>query len=553
MSVVCTLIYTFNTIKNKKGLLLNISTMHLFSFFLRRIFFFSLLFFVFCFLEVANANAQYNVGYRSISIWNPKENIRLDISIWYPTLRAPSEFSLDNFIIFGAKNAPILQKINEELAAPVRIIREGISKKADKDGLTAWERLQELKKAPLPFHPLPLILLSHDTGATRFSNHTIAQALASRGYIVAIPMHEGDNAWQMQLANSARALTKRARQISASLDLLLTHESLTSYIDKNNITYLGFGSAGTAGLLLTKASPTAHIWQNYCAENSFLETDSMYSLSPIENLLESQVQDSFHSDKRINPYCLSPLKQIMDELVMDFEIFSEYELMTNTYYDNISTAKKNIAVENSIHLIEYTKLLKRQNPSFKDFIDTPPFIQPYFPLFEKTVSLQDGRFTRMIFVSAGYSMLFEKESLSEIEIPLLFIGLHDDKINLPEYQSEVFVKAINTFSNGNLKMIQVENSTQQDPIILTNLHEEIDLATEALMQSQATHIPEKRKVKTNAQHSIIYHTDIWGLQAPCAKENTLVEICNTVSDATRADVTSQLCDMIMDFIPSVEE
>jgi len=471
----------------------------------RNVFVFILSFFLVVVLLYADeAKAQYRVGYRSVATWKQKENIRLDISVWYPTRRAVSEFRLGEFIVAAAKNAPILKIIDEELAAPFRIERELIRDKAEKAGKSKREINQELSKIELPFRKLPLIVLSHDSGGTRYSNYTVALELASQGFIVAIPMHIGDNAFKMPLLGSGLALTERARQISASLDLLLSHTPVSNYIDESNMTFLGFGSGGTAGLLLTGIDLTVNLWGDYCKEfDSISQIFPHATLSPLGQLSGNfDAQIAFDSNADFNPYCMEPFRTRMNDLVVGLQQYFEYNYMVSLFYENITMARKKVAKKSASLIDKQIKLAKRRNTVLSSHLSSPPFIQPYFPLVKVEQPLRDERFARMIFVSPGYSFLFDREGLLRVDKPILFIGLDKDKVNVPKYQSEVLYEAVG--------------------------------------EKQAT-------------HEMITGTDIWGLQAPCSETDMLVEICKSVTDEERSDLVNELAEIVLDFVPNFEE
>ena len=467
----------------------------------RNLFAFSLsLIFASVLLLADTAKAQYRIGYKSVSTWQQKENMRIDVSIWYPTRREPSEFRLDEYIVLAARNGPVLRVVDEKLAPPFRKERELIREKAENEGKTKWEINQELNKVPLPHKKLPLIMLSHDFGATRYSNHTLALELASQGFIVAMPMHVGDNALKMPLLNSSRALIERSRQASGTLDLLLSHKVFSHYIDDSNITFIGFGSGGTAGLLLTGTALTTSLWQRYCAE---FESDiSGEILSPFDlsdDHFSKNVLDN--SGAGVDPYCREPLKARLDNLVSSLQDYFVYTARTELFYEHVTVERKKIAAETSELIDKQIVRAKAQSRLLAPHIESPPFIQPYFPPLTARQSLRDARFKRMVLVSPGYSILFDREGLSRINKPILFIGLDQDKINIPQYQSKVL----------------------------------FELVTQGY-----------------ANHEILEGTDIWGLQAPCAEPNMLVEICKSVTDEERSDITSELAEIILDFVPNFE-
>ena len=98
----------------------------------------------------ALADNGYNPGFRTLGFWQQESGIRVDVNVWYPSVRAPRSLSYAPWTIRGARNG---------------------------------------KPVPGRF---PLILLSHPSSGTRFSFHDTAAALAARGFVVAAPTHPRD-------------------------------------------------------------------------------------------------------------------------------------------------------------------------------------------------------------------------------------------------------------------------------------------------------------------------------------------------------------------------
>ncbi|MBR4742302.1 MAG: hypothetical protein IK079_05335, partial [Desulfovibrio sp.] len=59
-------------------------------------------------------------------------------------------------------------------------------------------------------------------------------------------------------------LAIRAQELSATIDLLLQHETFKASIDAQQIGLLGFGTGGSAALLLAGAAPDCISWPDYC-------------------------------------------------------------------------------------------------------------------------------------------------------------------------------------------------------------------------------------------------------------------------------------------------
>ncbi|MDD6088260.1 MAG: dienelactone hydrolase family protein [Desulfovibrionaceae bacterium] len=181
---------------------------------------------VFCLsLPVAVSGAVYP-GFKSLGIWNAEKNLRLDLAVWYPSGRKP--FSV---------------KYND------------------------WEFRAARGAVPSPGKH-PAIVLSHDSGGSRFSHHVLASQLASRGFVVIAPTHYGDNEYQMDFLFSTRHMQSRIWEIHNILDLMETHDDLAGMIRSDRIFFVGIGAGGTAAFLAAGAFLDAAGWKNACASES---------------------------------------------------------------------------------------------------------------------------------------------------------------------------------------------------------------------------------------------------------------------------------------------
>lgn len=183
-----------------------------------------LLFQVFVPARAAVAADSYQVGFRTLGQWSADTNLRLDVNIWYPSVRPSRELNYAPWTITAARNGKAV---------------EG---------------------------RFPLLLLSHASPGTRFSYHDTATKLASYGFVMAAPTHAQDCMDDMGLLFTWRQLESRTKELSGTIDLLLKDPELVASIDKNRIGLVGFGAGGTAALLLGGALPDCISWPVYCAK-----------------------------------------------------------------------------------------------------------------------------------------------------------------------------------------------------------------------------------------------------------------------------------------------
>lgn len=163
-------------------------------------------------------------GIKTIGIWLPDANVRLNVNVWYPSVRKATLVNYNPWKIIAARNG-----------------KEAVGR-------------------------FPLLLLSHDSSGERFSHHSLAALLARSGFVVVAPTHHGDNTNNMQNLFSLQQLTQRVAQLKTTLDTVLQHPETMHSIDPDRIGILGFGTGGTAALLMGGALLSKDGWADYCAK-----------------------------------------------------------------------------------------------------------------------------------------------------------------------------------------------------------------------------------------------------------------------------------------------
>ncbi len=168
------------------------------------------------------AATSFEPAFKTLGIFD--DAVRIDVNIWYPTYSRPSPSNYAPWTL--------------------RVVRYGRSAEGR----------------------FPLLLLSHDTGATRFSYHETAAQLARSGFVVIAPDHKNDNLTHITHPFTLKQLTERVQELQAALDIALNHEAIKNSVDPERIGIIGFGMGASAALLLGNAKPTGTGWANYCAE-----------------------------------------------------------------------------------------------------------------------------------------------------------------------------------------------------------------------------------------------------------------------------------------------
>jgi predicted dienelactone hydrolase len=104
--------------------------------------------------------------------------------------------------------------------------------------------------APATGNGLGLIVISHGTGAGPTAHIDTAQALANAGFVVAAPMHTGDNFQDDASVGKPQWFVDRSRHVSKVVDYMLGQWGGRSRIDPNRIGMFGMSAGATTALIV---------------------------------------------------------------------------------------------------------------------------------------------------------------------------------------------------------------------------------------------------------------------------------------------------------------
>ena len=172
---------------------------------------------------------QYYPGLRTLGIWDAALNMRLDVAVWYPSLRPPREFRLDGWTLTASRNG---------------------------------------REVPGRY---PLVLVSHDAAANRLSLHDMASALARKGFVVAVPTHPHDSMDDASGMFRASTLQERPLHMLLVLETVLVTPELAPIIDDTRLGLLGVGAGSATVLQLMGAKPDVTKLPAYCLEEPGLD------------------------------------------------------------------------------------------------------------------------------------------------------------------------------------------------------------------------------------------------------------------------------------------
>jgi len=124
------------------------------------------------------------------------------------------------------------------------------------------------RDAPIAGRDLPLVVISHGNGGGLQSHADLALALASAGYVVAAPMHVGDNFADQSAAGSATLFSSRTRQFRATVDHMLSRWQGRDRIEPERVGAFGFSAGGFTVLAAAGARPDMRAIAKHCAQAS---------------------------------------------------------------------------------------------------------------------------------------------------------------------------------------------------------------------------------------------------------------------------------------------
>ena len=165
-----------------------------------------------------------NPGFRSVGLWDQTIPLRMDIAVWYPSSRLPTELSLEEWSLRVARNGS---------AVPGKY---------------------------------PVILLSHTMAASRLASHDLAAALARNGFLVIAPTHPTDNTDDTSGVFHAALFANRPKHLLMALAAVEQSSVLGPLMDRSRIGVLGVGAGAATALQLAGALPDISRLSEICPE-----------------------------------------------------------------------------------------------------------------------------------------------------------------------------------------------------------------------------------------------------------------------------------------------
>jgi predicted dienelactone hydrolase len=162
------------------------------------------------------------------------------------------------------------------------------------------------KEGAIAGHGLPLIVISHGNGGGPGGHADLAMALASAGYVVAAPMHTGDNFADQGALGSASFFNARSQQLRATVDHMLAAWPGHEHIDGRRLGAYGFSMGGFSVLTALGAQPDLRLIAPHCAKTPEFACKVLgHFKSPYMNAAAPKEGEAFAPDPRIKAAVLA--------------------------------------------------------------------------------------------------------------------------------------------------------------------------------------------------------------------------------------------------------
>lgn len=153
---------------------------------------------------------------------------------------------------------------------------------------------------------LPLVVISHGNGGSLVGHADLAMALASAGYVVAAPLHRGDNFMDQSHAGHATLFHDRVSELHTTVTALLTQWPEHARIDSTRIGAFGFSAGAVTVLAAAGAQPDLRRVAPQCARApEFICRVFEATGSPLVRSTEVVSLPAFASDARIRAVVLA--------------------------------------------------------------------------------------------------------------------------------------------------------------------------------------------------------------------------------------------------------
>lgn len=118
-----------------------------------------------------------------------------------------------------------------------------------------------------------LIVISHGSGGSPWVHTDLARELVSRGFVVALPQHQGDN-YQDPSNPGPDSWIKRPHEVSKAIDLIATDPRLSAHLSLDAVGVFGGSAGGHTALSLAGGEWSPARFRDHCDRNMEIDFSS---------------------------------------------------------------------------------------------------------------------------------------------------------------------------------------------------------------------------------------------------------------------------------------
>lgn len=137
----------------------------------------------------------------------------------------------------------------DSMAATVSVEQVAIGGPDAPMAIAIWYPANLETRAPGDHPLLPLVIISHGTGAGLTAHVDTARALAQAGFVVAAPMHRGDNFQDQSKVGRPDWMASRSRDVRDVIDHMTMSWAGRAHLKPGRVGIFGFSAGGTGALV----------------------------------------------------------------------------------------------------------------------------------------------------------------------------------------------------------------------------------------------------------------------------------------------------------------